>query len=544
MKTNLKLFIAGLLLFGQAAIAQVNFTATLPSNQDIIPFGLVNGYTTVNIATDAEGNGYVLSSDLSDSSIWVTKYDVNGTQVYNVRVGYPGYETDYKYAARKIKIYGDRVYVMARARNVTWGFVQESVYIVNRNSGITSIRVGTFEPPPGFVSSELVDLVQNGNSVWLAGNISSGGGPGSAKIQVLLGDTDWTSNVYILGNDASTDYYLNTESGSSIMYEGSMYMTGYSAYAGTDTKILVGKLNHWGMWTEYKYNNPIYSAGAKGLSVAAEGGYVYASGSLRQKVTQPAKCTVMKLDTTLSSLAWISINKNATTPWFINLGSGNQVYTVNDYMKVIGFSKTDGNQLFSKNDFKNSVYTYGTSTALLSNNQLFIQGSASEMLKRTTTQNKVLVKYNSSGTKVYQQGETLTLPSPGNPDFAQSLGMAHASGANYTYEVFRKNNSSGQHIYVHGIAAPGALRESVTDASDEISLQVYPNPANDRFTLQCGQKIARWILYDTMLREVDAGTANDYTAEVNCSRLSKGLYFLKALTEDGSWLSNKITIAR
>lgn len=552
MKTTIKIIIVCVsALFCNAIFAQSNFTATLPGNQElVVGYGNVAGFTTVNVAADDAGNAYVLSSFSSDSSIWATKYDNNGTQLFNTRVGVLGYETDHKYFAKKIKVYGDRVYVLCITIYYAFpGQEFQTVYIVDKNTGALSSTNGQFITLPGYTSCELVDLIQDGNTIYMAGNIFGCCGPGGTKIQVMKSDLYFTGNIFVLGNDASTDYYLNTESNSVTFHNGSLYMTGVANFGGNQLKILIAKLAEYGIWTEYKYTNSGYTHGAKGLSIAAEGAFIYTSGALRSHSNQPFKTTVIKIDTSLSSPSWVAINRNASWPLFINVSSGNVIYTVSEQIKVIGFSKATGSQLFTKNDFKknNSIYTYANGTATLSNDQLMIQASISQTVNGSPTQNKVIIKYNTSGTKVYQQGETLSLISPGNPDFAQGLGLAYSAATNYSFDIFVKNTSLGQFSYISGRAAPTALRvmpDDLQNGTDEISSMIlFPNPARENFKVKAGQKIIRWTLYDSLMRIAAQAQADANEIEIDCTKLNAGIYFLNASTESGEILTEKIIIS-
>jgi hypothetical protein len=106
----------------------------------------------VNVATDNDGNAYVLSFVQSDSSMWVTKYNNAGTMIFNTRIGWLGHETDYHYAAKKIRVY-DRVYVLSRTygpvgNNPTY-HEDETIYTLDKNTGILDPTYGVYIAYPG-----------------------------------------------------------------------------------------------------------------------------------------------------------------------------------------------------------------------------------------------------------------------------------------------------------------------------------------------------------------------------------------------------------
>src|SRR5258705_7655347 len=244
----------------------------------------------------------------------------------------------------------------------------------------------------------------------MIGQTYSGSGPGSAKIQVQRTDLTWTGNAFIEGNNPSTDYLLNTESTCFSYYNGALYMTGQTS-SSSGNFILITKLDVWGFWTEYLYQNSSYTIGGKGLSIAAEVNSVYVSGAMRAQINKPFKATILKMDSSLVTPVWVNINKNSEWPLAIQLSSGNVIYTVDYALRVVGFSKTNGSQLFAKDDFKNyaQVYNQPISSAVLSNNQLLIQASVGVKVNGINTVNKVTAKYFTSGMKVYQQLESLSL---------------------------------------------------------------------------------------------------------------------------------------
>jgi hypothetical protein len=321
-------------------------------------------------------------------------------------------------------------------------------------------------------------------------------------------------------------------------------MTGSASVNGATLKIFVAKINASGNWTEYVYTNSSYPNGAKGLSIAAEGNAVYVAGALRAQTTKPFKTTVIKIDSSLTAPVWVNINKNSEWPLAIGLSTTNVIYTVDFALKVVGFSKSTGSQLFAKNDFKNyaQVYNQPISSAILSNNQLMFQASVGVKVSGQNTVNKVTAKYSTAGAKVYQQLESLSLVSPGNPGSAEALGLAYSTAGNYSVEVFRKYSSAGDLFYVNGRNAPTALRVAPEAPEENYQLSVFPNPAHENFTIKSGQKIVRWVLYDAIMHEVSANKAGEYEVEVNCALLKGGIYFLRITTEDGEIASEKIII--
>jgi hypothetical protein len=546
MKTTKIYLFCLIMLTCIAAGAQSNYSANLPAAQQIRNlYGPVCCFYKINIATDEAGNAYVLSENTSDSSMWVTKYDFNGNLIYNTHVE-SGFTTDNHYAAKKIKVY-DRVYVLCKMVTPS-GTESETVFTLDKITGTVNLTYAGFVPAFGYSTGELIDLVAEGNTINMIGQVYGGGGPGSAKIQVTRTDLSWTGNIYVVGNNGSTNYLLNTESTCTSYRNGAVYMTG-QASASNGTNIFIAKLDAWGFYTEYIYQNSAYTAGGKGLRIIAEGNSVYVAGALKQ-TNKPFKTTVIKIDSSLSAPTWVNINKNSEWPLGLELSSTDVIYTVDFNLKVVGFSKATGNQLFAKNDFSRNaqVYNQPISTSLLNNNQLVIQASVGVVLGHgstaTNTINKVLVKYSTAGMKVYQQMETLSMISPGNPGFAEAFGIAYSPVTNYLHEVFHKYSASGDLVYVHGQSNATALRLMDGEENLQNQLSVFPNPAVENFKIKSEQKIIHWEMYDSTMRQVSSKEVNDYEIEANCSEMQDGVYFLSTVTEDGVRTTQKIIILK
>src|SRR6185295_18223077 len=159
MKTKLILLIS--IIISSIAAAQTNYNTTLPNGQEARNlYGLICCVYKINVATDAEGNAYVLSEQSADSSMWVTKYDNNGNLIYNTHVE-SGFTTDNRYFAKKIRVY-DRVYVLCRMIGPSVGD-QQTVFTLDKNTGTVDLTYATFVPHPDYASTELIDLAAAGN---------------------------------------------------------------------------------------------------------------------------------------------------------------------------------------------------------------------------------------------------------------------------------------------------------------------------------------------------------------------------------------------
>ena len=536
-------------LLGNTLSAQTNFTASLAADQEVQTlYGNICCFYRVNLATDADGNAYVLSQKSSDSSIWVTKFNSSGTPLFNTRVGVLGFETDYRYFAKKIRVYDDIIYVLCTTIFDPLVGERQTIYTVNKNSGALLSTLSFFEAGTGYLT-ELVDLVRVGSTLYLTGNTRDtiAVGPGSLKIMVMVTDLNFSGAVYTnLGNAASTNYSINTESNAVTVHNGTLYLTGESVTGGTNSKIFIAKITNGGAWTEYIYSNSAYSLGGKGLNLAAENNFIYLAGSLRASLKQTFRTTVLKIDTSLSTLAWVSVSKNSIWPLGIGLTSGDVIYTVDYAFKVVGFSKSTGGQLFAKNDFRNytQVYNQPVNISVLNNDQLILQGTMGTKVSRLASTTKIVAKYSTSGNRVYLQEEPLSLVAAGQPGFATALGLAYASGTDYLYDLYLKYSSAGQFVYLNGKVSTTSLRIAAEEQAAVSGLYIYPNPATTSLNIRSDERIVHWTVYNSISQVVADGNSADQELEMDCGKLTNGIYFIKAITCSGTVMNRKFVIHR
>lgn len=86
---------------------------------------------------------------------------------------------------------------------------------------------------------------------------------------------------------------------------------------------------------------------------------------------------------------------------------------------------------------------------------------------------------------------------------------------------------------------------SVQSIADEVTIQLYPNPAQEKLTIQClntgsiEEKIIR--VYDLLGRELLVEFMRDSVFEIDVSAWRKGIYIVE-IKLDGEWVTEKIKI--
>jgi len=171
-----------------------------------------------------------------------------------------------------------------------------------------------------------------------------------------------------------------------------------------------------------------------------------------------------------------------------------------------------------------------------------IQASVGVKVSGNNTINKVAVKYSTSGAKVYQQLESLSLISPGNPGSAEALGLAYSPATNYVHQVYRKSSSAGQFIYVDGKASASSLRIATSEQPAPDAIRIFPNPATDNITIACDDKIAEWTIYNTLSQSVASGNVKTEEIKIDCRNIDAGIYLINIKITSGEIITRKIII--
>ncbi len=132
---------------------------------------------------------------------------------------------------------------------------------------------------------------------------------------------------------------------------------------------------------------------------------------------------------------------------------------------------------------------------------------------------------------------TLTWDAPENATnfiiFRNGLELAQTNESNYTDEV---NDES---VYTYCVVAQYADGESLPECVvvkaelgvDEMEslFSVYPNPASNAFTIDCGNAEFSYALFNSLGQQVLNGKGSG-SEEVNISNMQKGVYFLRLTT--------------
>jgi hypothetical protein len=75
---------------------------------------------------------------------------------------------------------------------------------------------------------------------------------------------------------------------------------------------------------------------------------------------------------------------------------------------------------------------------------------------------------------------------------------------------------------------------STTAFEQDISVRVYPNPASNEVFVSANSSIKSIQLFDVHGRIISTSLINDTKSKLNITAYSKGVYFLKVMTNTGS----------
>ncbi|MFB6318075.1 alpha-amylase family glycosyl hydrolase [Saccharicrinis sp. FJH54] len=78
-------------------------------------------------------------------------------------------------------------------------------------------------------------------------------------------------------------------------------------------------------------------------------------------------------------------------------------------------------------------------------------------------------------------------------------------------------------------------KETIIDTPyyDPYKIRIYPNPANEKITLECGSEILEIKIYDRIGRLIEINKAPDTFPVMNTNHFISGLYYLQAKTSSG-----------
>ena len=77
-------------------------------------------------------------------------------------------------------------------------------------------------------------------------------------------------------------------------------------------------------------------------------------------------------------------------------------------------------------------------------------------------------------------------------------------------------------------------------ATEEPSIAIYPNPADDVLRIQSSEAIDLVTLFNAQGQEVAQQSLRDRAGVIDISALSSGVYTLRATTRDSSFVFNVV----
>jgi hypothetical protein len=84
---------------------------------------------------------------------------------------------------------------------------------------------------------------------------------------------------------------------------------------------------------------------------------------------------------------------------------------------------------------------------------------------------------------------------------------------------------------------------SATVIAEELDINLYPNPANNRVTVEAGETINNASIYSMSGRMIYNQSFNATKVEIDLAQFKQGLYLVKIETEKGSY-TQKLNVVK
>lgn len=131
-----------------------------------------------------------------------------------------------------------------------------------------------------------------------------------------------------------------------------------------------------------------------------------------------------------------------------------------------------------------------------------------------------------NGTGTYPYGETVTLTLERNEDWAfvnwTEDGEVVSEEMTYTFIATESRDLVAHFVYTEGIGEQSAN-----------ALVIYPNPVNDKLTLEAQEAIGTVEIYNLMGALVYSHENCGNKVEINIAELQRGIYFVRHISSDG-----------
>jgi hypothetical protein len=100
-------------------------------------------------------------------------------------------------------------------------------------------------------------------------------------------------------------------------------------------------------------------------------------------------------------------------------------------------------------------------------------------------------------------------------------------------------NDAGTYIMIY--TGPPNL-SSIADASQNLSVRVYPNPANGKFTVRCTQTGSTFRMYNTQGEVVMVRNLTSTCTDIYTQGILRGVYYYEVQTAEGELQKGKLVI--
>lgn len=376
---------------------------------------------------------------------------------------------------------------------------------------ITGFFNGTADFDPGTATYNLVATSTNYEDIFIAKLNASGNFVWAKKIGGNIGDTPFSIAV-----DASANVYTTgTFGGGPVDFDPGSGTFNLTTVGGGD--IFISKLDSSGkfVWA----NNFGGYQNDRGNSIATDAaGNVYCTGFFKDTVDFDPGAATLKLASAGSFDFFISkFNSSGNLMWAKIFGAG----PMDDW----GFSLAT--------DASGNVYTTGYFNGTVD----FDPGSGTNNLTSASKNDIFILKLSSSGSFVwakalagadFDQGRTIAADPSGNVYVAGSFRATVDFDPGTA--TFNLNSAGADDVFLLKLGSTSGIE----NRNKEFNFEVYPNPANDFFTIMTQQpsENLHYKLTDQSGRHILSGKLNSRITSINIETLKPGFYFVQAGVEN------------
>lgn len=134
----------------------------------------------------------------------------------------------------------------------------------------------------------------------------------------------------------------------------------------------------------------------------------------------------------------------------------------------------------------------------------------------------------SNGTLVQGSWQSVNVP------LSYFTGLGFNKSTFFQFKLGTSSDLVSDIVYFDNIYFSGVEPTMATADFNKVAFSAYPNPTQNKWNISASENITSVELFDVTGKQIKAAQPNNWNAVVDASELSKGIYFAKVATENGS----------